>query len=185
MRNPSSTLFLFLVILSLAACGRKDHETKPKVSRAHTIESLIFVHAGAKTVLEVGGRKFEGVRGRRPCYLEVPQIDGILFVTDEPDYSIKYHVVLPKSKTFIEIPAGSTAFGRDIGYSDGGDKIERVDGNVVVLRNENRNASSHRITYYFLDLQKKERVREVTYFPGPGGETNRIYEKPLSSVQGN
>src|SRR5436305_750923 len=90
-----AALALVLACTSTASSGSDTSAwAKRIISKEHRpILSFVNPHVDAVKVLMVDGKKFEGVRGVSKFYIPVPQIDSILFVVDEKDYSVTYHIL--------------------------------------------------------------------------------------------
>ena len=58
----------------------------------------VFVHFSNPTYLVVDGKNYEHPRGARPYYLEVPELDSILFVTEDRKGKGTIHLLNLKNK---------------------------------------------------------------------------------------
>jgi hypothetical protein len=117
----------------------------------------------------VNGEKFENVRGRRPYHLEIPEIDGMFFVTSKQK-STNYdcHFYLFREKRDIVIQLQSGYLGGGIGYPKDASVTDWVESaklpKVVVVH---RNLSE--VTKYTFDLD--QRTVEIEMLHPSGAET--------------
>jgi hypothetical protein len=101
--------------------------------------SDLLVHVSVPTYLTVCGRTYSGVRGVAPFYLEIPELDSILFVTEDKADNVTFHVLNLKTEREIAIDAGNSIFGGHIGgavkpgHKNFADYVESVHGRIIRL----------------------------------------------------
>jgi hypothetical protein len=139
--------------------------------------SWLNPHVSEINVLVIDGKRFEHVRGLSKFYLPVPQIGAIVFVTDEKDYSVTYHVFKMDKDQDVAIHAKGSMFGRDIGSAQSQDSIVEADNQHIVLMNLNKGARSTLPSLanldsikelYFLDLDRKSVSKRTLYLDKDG-----------------
>jgi len=105
--------------------------------------------------------------------LPVPKINAIIFVVDEKDYSITYHIFRMDTEKDIEIHAPSSVFGRTIGFPNSQDTVEKISDGILVLGNVDNNARSTLQSLsnlctvkslYYLDLNKRTVAASKTLY---------------------
>lgn len=137
--------------------------------------NALAVHLSKPKYLTIGGKTYTGVRGLPPYYLDVPELNAVLFVTEQKNHNVVFHVVNLETKRDIQIDADSSGFGRRIGSGGkagdpGTDYIEGV--------------QTKRITVTMRSLDWKETMvlnlatksierRETLYLDASGQVTNR------------
>jgi hypothetical protein len=141
------------------------------------LPSLVNPHVNDVNVLIIDGRRFEHVRGLAKFYLPAPQIGAVVFVADEKDYSVTYHVFMMDTGGDIAIHAKSSIFGHTIGSANAQDTVEKADSRTIVLCNFDRGARSTLPSLtnldsvkslYYLDLDKKSVTEKTLYFDKAG-----------------
>jgi len=141
------------------------------------LASWVNPHVSAVNVLIIEGKRFEHVRGLKKFYLWVPQANAILFITDEKNYSITYHVFKMETGEDIAIPAKGSAFGRTIGSINPQDKVKRADARTIVLSNLDEGARSTLPSLanlesveslYYLDLDRRAVAEKTSYYDKAG-----------------
>jgi hypothetical protein len=75
---------------------------------------LINPHVDQNNYLEVHGKYYEHVRGVQPYYLPLPEIEAILFVTEDRSNHAEFHIVSLKSGKVTDIFGGKSSFGGHI-----------------------------------------------------------------------
>jgi hypothetical protein len=160
----------------VVGCGQPTNWSQRIVSRRkRPLASFINPHVSAVNVLIVDGKRFDRVRGVEKFYLHLPQINSIIFVVDEKDYSVNYHVYKLDTKEDITIHARGSIFGRSIGSTKPQDAVEPMsDGKVVLSTRSGPNTLTQTLIY--LDLAKKAVVREKTLFFDQAGNVIREHE---------
>lgn len=125
--------------------------------------------------LTIDGKRFEHVRGVHIFYLQVPHTNLIVFVVDEKNYSVTYHVFNMDTHDDIAIRDEASDFGRTIGSPHQRDNASLAeDGRVILstydgdVRNNNTNSSYDATqTLCYLDLKRKTvSSRKTLYFNG-------------------
>lgn len=149
----SNRHYWLLAVLIFTSCSRKDEGVR--TGSSFRWRELINVHESSAIWISVNGEKFEGVRGRRPYHLEIPEIDGVFFVTKKQK-STNYdcHFYLFREKRDIVIQAESGYLGGGIGYPKDAsvtDWVESVKWPKVVV--VHRNLSE--VTRYTFDLDHR------------------------------
>lgn len=128
--------------------------------------------------LIIDGKRFKHVRGISEFYLPVPNTNLVVFVVDEPDYSVTYHLFNMDTDEDIAIPASNSIFGRSIGSTDICDAVLIGEGGIIELQNIDPDAKStlpslanlNSIkTVYYLDIGKKAVIAEKTFYYDKAG----------------
>ena len=119
-------------------------------------------HVSDVNVLIIDKKRFD-VRGLKQFYLPLPHTNAIVFIVDEKDYSVTYHIFNLDTDEDIKIHALSSMFGSSIGF-DFRDSVEKVSKGRIVLCNLEPHAKSTLPelsaletvkSLYYLDLEKK------------------------------
>jgi hypothetical protein len=166
------TLLLLFSVLFLTSCVYAQTEiyrdTNVVVSQKHAPLYPFNVHGGDRNYLTVNGKTYGGVRGLPPCYLQIPELHSILFVTESGNegQNVTFHVVNLETKKEIEIQSDEATFGGNIGakrrtddnYTD---YVENAETNKLVLTTRYPDLKKS----YYLDLlsKKVERVEQDHY----------------------
>jgi hypothetical protein len=138
----------------------------------------ISPHANAVNVLIIDGKRFEHVRGVDSFFLKIPQSNAIVFVVDEKDYSVTYHVHNMDTGADIAITARNSVFGHTIGSVSPLDRVEVESDGIIVLCHQDPDARSTLTSLanlgslkslYYLDLRKRT-VSEKTFFYDKSGK---------------
>jgi len=157
-------VFVIIAIIAtcVIGCGQNRSWSGRIISKKiRPPSALANVHVSDINVIIIDGTRFERVRGFKPFYLQVPGSNSILFVTDESDYSVKYHCFDMDMDRDTVIDAQSSVFGRSIGLNTAEDVITNVNNGKILLCNLDTNARSvdqrlHDLTstrtFYLLDL---------------------------------
>jgi hypothetical protein len=98
---------------------------------------LLNPHYDAPQFLKVRGHTYRNVRGLPPCYLPIPELDSILFVTQAYHQDILFHIFNLKTDKELEINGKYGTFGGHIGsrQTNGApytEFIESADSHFVV-----------------------------------------------------
>jgi hypothetical protein len=134
---------------------------------------FINPHASAISVLEVDGRKYQHVRGLGAYYIPVRQINSIVFVTDEQNHKVIYHIFNMSSDQDTAIPAEASIFGYDIGAKGSEDSATVDSDGKLILCNFDQNTEGHLspiVTFssmkdlFYIDLEKKSIVSHKTLY---------------------
>lgn len=176
------TAFSVIVVLAFALAvfllwPRRVETYRDKQVVAGQIRRPIYelaVHVSTPQFLVVNGRTYKGVKGVAPFYLEVPQLNSILFVTEAAG-GITFHLVNVETKKAISIAGGDETFGGNIGGKQNtpdepyGDFIEHADQNQIVAATRYPDAKK----YFYLDLTSKK-LSKVVYdaYDSSGHTTN-------------
>jgi len=108
-------------------------------------------------------------------YLDVPELNGILFVTEQKNHKVAFHLVNMETKQDIQIDADSSGFGRHIGFGEksgdpGTDYIEGVQSNRITVA---MRSLDWKETMVLNLVSKSIERRETLYFDATGQATNR------------
>ena len=88
--RPNSASCLLAIVLGMG-CSPKTNLSQRIISKTERpLASLVNPHIDKVNVLVIDGRRFENVRGVEKFYLVVPNMNAVLFVVDEKDYSVTY-----------------------------------------------------------------------------------------------
>src|ERR1035437_3817888 len=91
MRSILAVIFL-LCALAIGFAQTNDWSKRIASKKRHPFASFISPHVGAINVLIIDGKRFEHVRGLDKYYLQVPKTNSIVFVTDDDNYRVTYHI---------------------------------------------------------------------------------------------
>jgi hypothetical protein len=133
-------------------------------------------HVDLVNVLVIDGKRFEHVRGVAKFYLPIAKLDSILFITDESDYSVTYHILNMSSRENVAIPAHSSVFGRCIGEANSCDTVVEASSEQIVLQDRASDASGAFETRIYLDLKQRKVVAENFSSYDPQGKLVNFYE---------
>jgi hypothetical protein len=126
--------------------------------------------------LTIDGRQFDHVRGISNFYLKVPGTNAIVFVTDENDHSVTFHVFMMDTDEDIAIRELGSEFGQSIGSPRPRDSVELTTNGIVILstldndvKNNNAESKVDAIkSLVYLDLQKKSIIARKTEYYNSG-----------------
>jgi hypothetical protein len=178
--NPRWRILAVVSMLLVVSCvrGKKQvySDTKVIVESKHPPLYPFNVHGGETVYLEVGGRSFKNVRGTQPFYLNVPQSDSILFVTEGEPFRVTFHIFNLSTRRDTPIDGHGSSFGWNIGskkkpgehYTD---YVENADSNRLVV--VTRAAMWKEVTTLNLQSASAERV-EIFKFNKDGAITNHF-----------
>lgn len=136
--------------------------------------------------LTIDGKRFEHVRGVKTFYLQVPNTNLIVFVVDETNYSVGYHIFNMNTDEDIAISARDSVFGQSIGATNVRDTVELEGDGIIALCHVDQNAKSTLPSLanldsvksiYYLNAGKKAIVAEKTLFLEKGGKLIRQDDK--------
>jgi hypothetical protein len=182
---PFAVAVIFLFVAIALFNSSSADKVWPKRIRSRTkypLKMLLNPHVSEISVLTIDGKRFENVRGFKPFYLRVPATNMIVFVSDEKDYSVVFHVFNMDTDEDISIRASSiSSFGREIGSSSSFacDSVEKMDGGQIILCNDDKDAKSTLLslsTLYevkslvFIDLGKRALVADKTIYYDKDGK---------------
>jgi hypothetical protein len=150
----------------------RDHNVK--AGEIHTPLSDFAVHVSEPQYLTINGKTYKGVRGLKPFYLDIPELNSILFVTEAGGEKVTFHIISLQSKKETAIDGGTSGFGWAIGSGlksgeKGSDHIESVQSNKITIAKRSLNWKE--ITVLNLDAKRVER-QEVYNYDQNGNTTN-------------
>ena len=171
------TLLLLIVTLNslLVATAQTTTNWSNRIvcRERHPLRYWVSLCGEAVSELRVDGKHFEHVRGYNRFYLQVPHTNMIVFVVDEKDYSVTYHIYNMDTREDIAISARESSFGQTIGEAHSEDAIEDSgNGNILLSRCEHggkstlpslANMDSIKFLYH-LNLHTRSIVAEETLF---------------------
>jgi hypothetical protein len=150
---------------------------------SHPLTYWISHGGDVVNVLIIDGKRFEHVRGLNTFYLQVPKTNSIVFVTNEKDYSITYHIFNMDTDNDIAIHSQSSmsAFGNEIGspYTNASDTVTMGDDGIIVLCNLDKGAKSTLASladldsikqFIYLDPNKKAILADKTIYYDKSGK---------------
>lgn len=176
-------LCLSLFPLMAGCSDKKDSLSERIVSkREHTLQSVLNVHGSPLKVLTIDGKRFEHVRGVEKFYLELTKTNAVLFVVDNRDTPVIYHIYKLDTREDIQIKEVSiSGFGRDIGATNSSDSIEEVGDGKIVLTTVGRDMDSVITDKYLicLDLEKRAVVSQKHLTFDKEGKVIREYDAML------
>jgi hypothetical protein len=107
------------------------------------LSNFVFTTTDEGRVLFVDGKRYTRLMGGLPFYLEAPNKQFIVFVTEgslkKPANDVM-HIYNLDSKKVIDIPCEGFSFG--YGIRDGRDKIVSLDGGIMTLLAEGTSVST-------------------------------------------
>lgn len=167
---PATFLMLGLYVVMFGVRVETFRNGLVSAGEIRHLQNYLFAHRDLPAYLTVFGKTYRNVTGGSPHYLEVPELNSILFVTEPFRGKRIVHLVRLDSKEHIQFAATFGGFGSAIGGKSEWDKIESVGSNHLVL--------STRSTYWkevlFVNMSKWEPERlETTMFDSKGSVTNQ------------
>jgi len=174
-----TTFFLGALGIAYAQTMSTNWSNQIISKKKHPLTYWISHGGNVVNILIIDGKRFEHVRGLEKFYLPVPKTNAIVFVVDNKDYSVTYHIYKMDTKDDVAINAKSSVFGHTIGCVNVYDTVERADDGKIVLCNHEGGAKSTLPslanldsvkTLYYLDLDKKTIVAEKTFYYDKGGK---------------
>jgi hypothetical protein len=174
------SIFVIIILLSSLAVGHSQTNSWGKrivSNKEKPLASFLNPHISTLNVLIIDGKRFEHVRGVKQFYVPIPKINSIVFLVDEKDGSVTYHVLNMDTGEDISIHARGSVFGQSIGSSRTQDGIEDMkDADLVLSTRSGPNTITK--TLIHLDLKRKVVVGETTLFYDHSG--NVISERKAS-----
>ncbi len=144
------------------------------------LASFINPHISPVNVLIIDGKRFEHVRGLKTFYLRVPNAPSIVFIVDEADHSVTYHIFNMDTGEDAVVRARSSAFGESIGSDRLCDSVSVGDDGTIVLSTlceqaqstlpQLSNVKTLKISYY-LHLKKKTVTRKRAIYYDEAGKS--------------
>ena len=166
------TAIVLLSVLTIGHAQTNDWSKRIISKTTRPLSSHLNSHVGDVHVLIIDGKRFEHVRGLKRFYVPVPKTNAILFVVDEKDYSVTYHVFNMDTDEDIVISARNSVFGQSIGASKSQDAVENDgEGKIALSTRSGPNIVTKTLVY--LDLAKKAVVGEKTLFYDQAGKVLR------------
>jgi len=185
MKTWQSILVVYFVLIAFIAFAQTTTNdwSKRIVSKTkHSLESIISPHVNPINILIVDGKSYEHVRGLKRFYLQIPNTNSIVFVTDKDDYndhSVTYHVFNMDTDEDIMIYAPNSVFGHTIGADNSHDSVELETNGIIKLCNSVRFpkdvlTAHDKVygfdTFYYLDLSKKAVIADKTIYYDKDGK---------------
>ena len=91
-------------------------DNKVIAKRGTRVFDFVNIHGSDNPVyLIIDGKIFKGIRGSAPFYLGIPELQSILFVTQDSNQKVTFHVFNLQTRQSIDIDGQGSGFGRDIG----------------------------------------------------------------------
>jgi len=175
--------FVLIAFIASAQTTTNDWSKRIVSKTRHTLESIISPHVNPINVLIIDGKRFENVRGLKKFYLQVPNTNLIVFVTDKDDYadhSITYHVFNMNTDEDIAIHSLGSIFGNRIDADDSEDSVEVETNGIIKLCSlvrllpKNASTPDDKVysfkDFYYLDLNKKAVIAEKTLYYDKDGK---------------
>jgi hypothetical protein len=175
---------LLLLALSMVSCAGQQVETyrdKNVVAKEENPPGFPFnVHGSKTTYLIVNGKTYKGVRGTPPYYLDIPQLNSILFVTEERNGKVTFHLANLQTKKEIAIDGDESGFGGHIGSKKKpgeimSDYVEKVEPPRVLIAKRSLNWTE--ITTLNVDSKKVERL-DTFFYDQNDQITNHLVRTP-------
>src|ERR1051326_8650553 len=135
-------------------------------------------HGDEITFLIVRNKRFENIRGDGPCYLNVPQLDSILFVTENAHDKPTIHLFNLTTKKDIKLDPANDSFGNHIGAAEQERRrewLQTAEPDLLVLASR---APPNLNAFYYFNLRKRKIVKiEELYIDKKGTVIKRyVYE---------
>jgi hypothetical protein len=178
-------VFLLLGVCAIGLAQTNDWSKRIVNKTRRPLASFINPHVSAINVLIIDGKRFERVRGLNQCYLQVPKTNFIVFVTEDDNYRVTYHVFNMDTDEDLALHSQSSRspFGETIGSPSARDTVTVGDDGLIVLCNLDKSATSTLPSLadldsvkqlIYLDPGKKAIVADKTFYYGKAGKV--IYE---------
>lgn len=176
-------------LFSIAACAQtagNNWSNRISSEVTHPIKSLINPHINPISVLIVDEQRFEHVRGAKTFYLQVPNTNCIVFVTEGSSNALTYHFYNMDTRVDVAIHSQSSmsSFGETIGAPKPCESVSIGTNGVLVLCYLMKDAKSTLPSlaaldsvkdFYYLDIQKKTILANRTVYYNKAGDV--IYER--------
>jgi hypothetical protein len=166
------SIFVCLIVafVAFAVAPRKIITYRDNNVIAGKIESALAVfavHASEEHYLTFGESTFRRVRGLKPYFMEVPQLDSIVFVTEERPHHVTIYIGDLQTKAVMSINGDDCNFGAHIGWVRGQGFYDYVElsSNVVTLVTQ----AFKRKETSTVDLRAKRVVRQDIFFYDANG----------------
>jgi hypothetical protein len=182
-RSFLKCILLYLAI-GLSACYHpgKVIFSDAQVAALHSdaFFSSINVHgAGERMTLKVRGVSDANVRGGKPFYITVPELESIVFVTGRSSNKATLHIVSNTDGRHLAIPLGGSDFGNFIGGEaqgikvgePGTDWVEMLDANSMRLVHRSFSGRSSSI----VNFKNRTVEREPTILFDASGKVKARY----------
>ena len=166
MKSCHIIYIALLFALTLGSAQSADWRGRIVSKTKRPLSSWLNPHVGAINVLVVDGKRFENVRGIKYFYLPVPGIDAIVFVTDNKDQTITYHVYKMDTKEDIAVNARSSIWGSSIGSAMQSDSVAEATATNITLCNRSYGDTDgvHMRTLIYIDLNRRKVSAEKDIF---------------------
>jgi len=172
------SILITVAILLMASAGytQTNDWSKRIISKTHRpVASFLNPHVSDVNILIIDGRRFKDVRGLKKFYMTVPGTNSIVFVTDEKDYSVTFHVFNMDTDEDIAIPAHGSVFGQTIGSPKPEDSVKAGDkGKIVLSTRFGPDVITDAIVE--LDLVRKVIVSKKTFYYDKTGKVIDEYD---------
>jgi hypothetical protein len=179
---------MFTSMVLLCACSMGFAQTNNWSKRivhktTYPLAMLSNIHISPVDVLIIDGKRFENVRGMSKYYLQVPNTNSIVFVTDDENDHPTYHIFNMDTDEDIEFHSqdSSSRFGRHFGSpnsspresvavdDDGMIVLCILDTNIPGLLSPGVSFNSAKELYY-LDPKKKAIVADKMFYYDSAGK---------------
>jgi len=159
-----ATILSLIALCMFPACrpSQPGHTNKVSVRTDWSARALISPHVDADHILTVGTNRYHHVRGLTKFYLEIPKLESILFITDDENYTVTYHIVNMETLKDIAIPAPSSVFGHDLGHEPPRDDVVSVTSDQIILSNRRESSKRASKTTIVLDLTNRRVLSDQT-----------------------
>jgi hypothetical protein len=130
-------------------------------------------HDESRTIT-VFDKVYENPRGGNPCHLKIPQLDSILFVTEDTARQATVHIVNMKTRAEITIRAHDSSIGNALGQTDPAysETVESITATKLVVVDKLAQYGKRR---HFIDFATRVYEREEIDEREPDGTvTHRV-----------
>ena len=131
--NSRRAVYLWIAFLALSACS-KTKKIPPRIKIE--VAPIIHPHTSPNNKLIVDGNKYSRVRGLEPFYINIPELNSILFLCEQPNYHVVAHLYNLDSKKDRACEFGSLIFGLGIGSDY--DTVSVIDADRLELISKSR-----------------------------------------------
>ena len=183
-----NTSILMLVMFVGVSCSSLEDVYRDKYVVAETKMRSVLVgnlHGDDSTNLRVFGRLYKNVRGSKPFYIMVPELNSIVFVTQDRKEQRTLHLINLETKKEKSVFLGGLYFGSNIGFEQygrkQGDAATDYISNVGVKTFQINGVSGNWKDVGLIDIESQSVSRKETiYFDKDGKITKRYINGVLS-----
>lgn len=120
--SAQSNIRLLLALMAsgvLTACYHPGvvvyRDSLVTVKHSDMVLNSVNVHGGERFTIQVYGHTYNNVRGGKPFYIAVPELEAIAFATQDGEENATLHIVYLSNKEHLSISLGPCGFGNFMG----------------------------------------------------------------------